>query len=66
MREWQPIETAPKNELIMLGNSQKKRVTFGLWVHKRKGFFQGVFEIHGSTDWMPLPDPPKEVNGNPD
>lgn len=57
MSEWQPIETAPKDEeLILAGQwlSGRWEVRNGRWLANRwpfVGFSQ-------PTHWMPLPTPP--------
>lgn len=62
---WQPIETAPTDEIVDLYSLHKA------WVHIRhcnarryfgKWYAQGSSgweEVPSPTHWMPLPDPPK-------
>jgi hypothetical protein len=56
---WQPIETAPKDERILLGGfyaSGNFDVEVGAWVftHRRWPYIGDKFATH----WMPLPAPP--------
>ena len=56
---WQPIETAPKDERILLGGfyaSGNFDVEVGAWVftHRRWPYIGDKFPTH----WMPLPAPP--------
>jgi hypothetical protein len=67
---WQPIETAPKDEdyLLLLFNG---RTTVGGWTPKRTlssgrhtwerpaGWWTQDDSGHSPTHWMPLPEPPK-------
>lgn len=68
-REWQPIETAPKDGTNILLVNYKGNIASGLWQegllgvgwflrggNKPDTFFNGH---HGPTHWMPLPDAPK-------
>ena len=62
MSEWQPIETAPKNEMfIWAAPKGKGRWSLGLAYRNVSG---GWSDAYGSdaperaTHWMPLPEPP--------
>ena len=57
---WQPIETAPENEWIILGSCKPEIVTFGVKIDGRCiNADLGYFCIEGVTHWMPIPPPPK-------
>ena len=68
--EWQPIETAPKDKLVLLffdvpifGKSINKIVIGFLDSRSEKWFIRlgevmGVNELAMPTRWMPLPQPP--------
>ena len=65
MSKWQPIETAPKDGTVILGFEDMYFPM--LWVHNRWEL-SGVVWCDGSdevepTHWMPLPNPPTELNG---
>ena len=60
---WQPIETAPKNTLVLLYVLGEHRVGFlkhgggwNTWVLVPGKY--GVPRGHAPTHWMHLPDPP--------
>ena len=63
---WQPIETAPRDGVILLGYAPHRRmdgtrrVYEGRWNDEQQRFTSvNGFLIHDSaTHWMPLPDPP--------
>jgi hypothetical protein len=59
MSEWQPIETAPKDEtrVLLVASYGTMHTAFwrdGLW---RCGGMGQYF--NNPTHWMPLPEPPK-------
>lgn len=62
--DWQPIETAPKNDVIVLTDGGW--LMSGFWNHHcwMTGFSHGdltvTVKIH-PTHWAPLPDKPKET-----
>ena len=74
---WQPIETAPRDEIILLYRPSAQdwaKVTIGKWndqsYHKRPNPFWEFCTCIGSTGearawvptrWMPLPLPPSEA-----
>ena len=61
MMEWQPIETAPKDEMLLLAGELDGpgdwRIKIGYWDEDLQRF-----KIFGASwepsRWMPLPDPP--------
>ena len=70
MMEWQPIETAPKDDLarflLCIPSIRLSPVQLGFWRKHddRFGFF-GSFGIkheraNQPTHWMPLPSPPQD------
>ena len=63
--EWRPIETAPKDELILASvNGEVRLVSWGKTSHvPMYGFCladQGMeeYDMCSPTHWMPLPPPP--------
>lgn len=58
--EWQPIETAPRDEhteiLMYLGKREPPEVNVGWW---REGVEDEDPRALLVTHWMPLPEPPK-------
>lgn len=71
MSDWQPIETAPKNErLALLGYAPGHGVVMlyrsvwgggtGYWYYKRENDYREMIaEEIEPTHWMPLPDKPE-------
>lgn len=62
MSEWQPIETAPTNERVLVYESFNG--SFDIHIVK---WFNGYWESNMGaqfypTHWMPLPEPPKGEN----
>ena len=62
MSTWQPIETAPKNDVIIVTDGGYYIMAFwqsGEWI---AGFVSDTvsltIKLH-PTHWMPLPEPPK-------
>ena len=59
--EWQPIETAPKDEMLLLAGEfdcqGDWRIKVGYWDEDTK-----KWKVFGASwtpsHWMPLPDPP--------
>ena len=63
--EWQPIETAPRdNKTRLLGYPVHGQVGEVYWLQEKNRSSwvasTGGFFVH-PTHWMPLPDPPKET-----
>jgi hypothetical protein len=62
--EWQPIETAPKDRLLLLCcvGWKPSEAKGEPWPVKVGGWWNGVWNIFGAswrpTHWMPLPAPP--------
>ena len=69
---WQPIETAPKDEIVLLclpliGNIREgdRRVYEGRW-HEAQATWtsiNGFLLLGAATYWMPLPQPPITAHG---
>jgi hypothetical protein len=55
---WQPIETAPKDELI-LGYSWSGMIVSARYNHNNKRFENAVGHWIEFDYWQPLPKPPK-------
>jgi hypothetical protein len=64
MRDWQPIETAPKDADVLLLFAEGWGVQPGYWDEHRwlcvetQDLTGGSMGDSGPTHWMPLPDPP--------
>lgn len=73
MRDWQPIDTAPKDKHILLFGMQRPmpqlyakipQVFSGYWDNIDEAWcsdgstWEGPF--YDPTHWMPLPEPPKD------
>jgi hypothetical protein len=67
MIEWQPIETAPKDETwVMIYSKQLGTPPFAIafWSEKDAKWFDVDWKFHSIfvgltiTHWMPLPEPP--------
>lgn len=62
--QWRPIETAPKDELILVGPTKRMGICAAMY-HSRDGWVTETCSdwvpIHTPTHWMPLPPAPKEV-----
>ena len=63
--EWQPIETAPRDGTpVDLFHKDGFRLTDEWWVYEEdgEGFWSGSLCPDSEfTHWMPLPNPPTEV-----
>ncbi|MCG8345377.1 MAG: DUF551 domain-containing protein [Chlorobiales bacterium] len=64
--EWQPIETAPHNEIVVLycpdrdGISNRERIEIDFASRGTRNAFSSDISCHSwATHWMPLPEPPK-------
>ncbi len=63
--EWQPIETAPRDDLLLGYAEGMMRLVMwenGGWLQVGATIEQGWFK---PTHWMPLPDPPKPLDKPP-
>lgn len=59
MSEWQPIETAPKDKIILLLNGN--RISSAKYnKFEEKWFTHSYSEFLFPTHWKPLPDLPKD------
>jgi len=60
MSDWQPIETAPKDETKILLVCPTRDGGQLIWISCGNKFRRGRHpgEIGVATHWMPLPDPP--------
>lgn len=64
--KWQPIETAPHNEAVLLycpyrHESNPERIEIGEATRGARNSFRGMstYSAHAwATHWMPLPEPP--------
>ena len=59
--EWQPIETAPKDRMILGFWNQDGFPTYELimWDRREEAWWDvGLFAPFEATHWMPLPEPP--------
>lgn len=56
---WQPIETAPKDEPVLVVEDQW--ITVAWWFENKhmSGWDQGDTIVDNPTHWMPLPEPPE-------
>lgn len=72
MSEWKPIETAPRDGVMLLvgyddkianrsGMEENRRVYEARWCERQKSFVaRNGFLLHiNATHWQPLPEPPK-------
>lgn len=72
MSELQPIETAPKDETMILlwfrdhDGPEEPRVIQGFWSTEYEDWFEHEWSSNSLTEvrnapeyWMPLPEPPK-------
>ncbi len=76
MSEWMPIDSAPKDQMILLfrpnairwGRVSPGQYNEDRFAKKPRPFWDGWLKIGGTTDWrkwepthwMPLPDPPTD------
>ncbi|MDR5170699.1 hypothetical protein IHQ56_02600 [Methylobacillus flagellatus] len=57
--KWQPMETAPKDQYILLSDPGLKRVVIGIWSMAEEGWIESPDLSPADlqpTAWMPLPD----------
>jgi len=60
--EWQPIETAPKDKVVLVTWKYHKYPKRGIWLSKKNAwcYFRNSDEFRNKPDyWMPLPKPPE-------
>lgn len=58
VEEWQPIETAPKDQHILIYTPHLACQIVGWW-SANSGWGNNAFERVKATHWMPLPESPK-------
>ncbi|CAO3886270.1 hypothetical protein [Achromobacter mucicolens] len=67
--EWKPIESAPKDELILVGPTKRMGICVAM-NHSRDGWVTETCNewcsIYTPTHWMPLPDKPSKYAGDHD
>lgn len=62
MSEWQPIETAPNSEKVVIFSVPTREIPImargdDYWLNRVEG--KGTaYWLDGATHWMPLPPPP--------
>ena len=79
MTEWRPIETAPRNKKVDLGQAYGKgkfvRVPDCYWHRKAKQWITKHHDRAGysalrlpfePTHWMPIPSPPATLSAQPE
>ena len=54
-REWQPIETAPKDGTVVLFHVPSERLPS---MSRADDLLAKPYWLRGATHWMPLPSPP--------
>ena len=65
--DWQPIETAPKDERILLwcaDHNMRTKEPIGVCMGRNWGDYpmgEGMSGDWTFTHWMPLPEPPENV-----
>lgn len=61
--QWQPIETAPKNVILLLYGAKRLEVCVGMH-HSRDGWVTDTTSewasMYTPTHWMPLPEAPEK------
>ena len=64
--QWQPIETAPKDELILVGPAKRMGICTAM-NHTQDGWVTETpsewVSIYTPTHWMPLPPEPETSEG---
>lgn len=58
--QWQPIETAPKDQTDILTFSKEGKIDVGYW--ENEFWCDGDYSYWEATHWMPLPKPPSELD----
>lgn len=61
MSEWLPIETAPKDQQVLLGRAGEPGMVVGVIDSEVPDMLWTGGDFvpdHGATHWMPLPSPP--------
>ena len=73
MSEWQPIDTAPKNQRILVTEETGSRIDQVRWVPEPpiEGYnwttLDGALQPNAALKyWMPLPKPPAALEGKKD
>jgi len=62
MSEWQPIETAPKDEPILVGPTKRMGICVAMNCSRDGWVTETCVEwvsMYTPTHWMQLPEPPK-------
>jgi hypothetical protein len=59
---WQPIETIPRDETLVLLHSEGHICIGHYWEEYDACYaiIHGAAPLYYATHWMPLPEPPKE------
>lgn len=78
MTDWRPIETAPKEQNVLVwsryidvsiarkvGRYWTGVVDGRLAIDNQTDFGTNYIELDPVTHWMPIPEPPKQGRGNP-
>lgn len=56
---WQPIETAPKDGITVLGYEHGWIGTIRYWNGRKSGWVDEIDQYCSPTHWMPVPEGPK-------
>ena len=60
---WQPISTAPRDAMLMTGHNEDTAPIIGYYHRGAWREHNGKGTVIRPTHWRPLPQPPKEGNG---